>query len=82
MLSRTKEFIIRTVACCVFGFIISYYLSVKIPNFLDIVQNEKLVIANFLFMSIFTVWFLLCYIVSLRLVFVFMALFTTLAVAI
>ncbi|QKG29803.1 hypothetical protein [Campylobacter sp. RM16187] len=82
MLSRTKEFIIRTIACSVFGFIISYYFSVKIPNFLSVIQNEKLVVANFLFMGIFTLWFLFCYTIRLKFVLVLTVLFTTLAVTI
>lgn len=82
MSSRAKEFVIRSVICILFGFIISYYLSIKISNFLDIVQNEKLVVANFLFMGIFTVWFLSCYTIRLKFILVLTVLFTALAVGI
>lgn len=78
---RTREFIVRTILVVLFGFIISYYLSMKIPHIFDVVQNEKLVLANMLFMIIFTLWFLLAYIARFKFLIPLTILFTVLAVA-
>lgn len=78
---KVKEFLIRTIACIMFGFYLAYSFSVKIPNFLDVLQNEKLVIANFLFMIIFSAWFLFAYMIRLKFLFIATSILTVLAVS-
>lgn len=82
MYQRTKEFIVRTAIFIFFGYTISYYLSIKIPHFLNITQNEKLMVSNLLFIIIFIICFLYSYLLRFKFAIGFSLLFGVLAVAI
>ncbi|ASM35924.1 hypothetical protein CSPB12327_04430 [Campylobacter sp. RM12327] len=72
-LNKTKffKFIFRTFIAVFVGYFLSYKFAIKLPEILNLSNQNKIVFANFFLMGFFTFWAMLSYILDAKYIIIF-----------